>query len=61
MNRASETEDLRKRLPVQDDFEAPDPYADERKWPAWMVTVVVILFCGAFWAGVSYLGSLLLG
>ena len=59
--RASETDDLRQRLPVQDDFETPDPYADERKWPAWMVTIAVILFCGAFWAGISYLGSLIFG
>ena len=46
---------------MQDDLEAPDPHAGEAKWPAWMVTIAVILFCGAFWAGVAYVGSLLLG
>ncbi|RYG32255.1 MAG: hypothetical protein EON93_11570 [Burkholderiales bacterium] len=61
VNRASETDDLRQRKPVQEGSEAPDPYADQRKWPAWMVTIAVIAFCGAFWAGVSYLVSLLLG
>ena len=39
----------------------PDPYADEPKWPAWKVTVFVIVFCGAFWAGVLYLLSRLFG
>lgn len=61
LNRASETDDLRQRLPVQDDSDTPDPYAGERKWPAWLVTIAVILFCAAFWAGVSYLGSLIFG
>lgn len=62
VNRASETEDLHQRAPVQqDDLDGPDPYAGEAKWPAWIVTVAVILFCGAFWAGVSYVGSLLFG
>lgn len=39
----------------------PDPYADEPKWPAWKVTVFVIVFCGAFWAGVVYLLARLFG
>jgi hypothetical protein len=38
-----------------------DPLADEPKWPAWKVTLAVILFCGAFWAGVVYLGMKLFG
>jgi len=59
--RASEKDELRQRLPVQENSEAPDPFADQRKWPAWIVTIAVIAFCGAFWAGVSYLSSLLLG
>jgi hypothetical protein len=33
----------------------PDPFAGEPKWAAWKVTLFVILFCGAFWAGVAWL------
>lgn len=61
ITRASETEQLRQRQPVQDNSDTPDPFVGERKWPAWMVTIAVILFCGAFWAGVSYLVSLIFG
>ncbi len=61
LNRASESEDLRQRLPLQEDSETPDPFVGERKWPAWIVTIAVIVFCAAFWAGVSYLGSLIFG
>lgn len=57
--RASETDDVRQRLPMQDGSEAPDPYANDRKWPAWIVTIAIIAFCAAFWAGAAYLGSLL--
>jgi hypothetical protein len=39
----------------------PDPYAGETKWPAWKVTVAVIVFCAAFWLGVSYLVVKLFG
>ena len=35
----------------------PDPYAGEPKWAAWKVTIAVIVFCGAFWAGIGYLLS----
>ena len=28
---------------------------DIGKWPAWKVSLFVIGFCGAFWAGVIYL------
>ena len=45
--------DQRPRLPPN----LPDPLADEPKWPAWKVTVAVIVFCSAFWAGVGYLVS----
>jgi hypothetical protein len=38
-----------------------DPFAGEAKWPAWKVTVAVIVFCGAFWAGIIYLGMRLFG
>ncbi len=39
----------------------PDPYADEPKWAAWKVTLALVIFCGAFWAGISYLAMRLLG
>jgi len=26
----------------------------EAKWPAWRVTVGVVLFCGAFWTAFGY-------
>jgi len=39
----------------------PDPYAGEAKWPAWKVTIAVVVFCGAFWTGVGYLVLRLLG
>jgi hypothetical protein len=43
------------------DAGGPDPFADEQKWPAWKVTVAVVVFCGAFWTGVGYLAMRLLG
>jgi len=39
----------------------PDPYEGEPKYAAWKVTLFVILFCGAFWAGLSYLAMRLFG
>ena len=39
----------------------PDSFAGESKWPAWKVTVFVIVFCGAFWGGLFYLLSRLFG
>ncbi len=41
--------------------EPPDPYEGEPKYAAWKVTLFVILFCGAFWAGLSYLAMRLFG
>lgn len=38
-----------------------DPYAGEHKWPAWQVTLGVVIFCGAFWSGVGFLVTRLLG
>lgn len=38
-----------------------DPYIDEPKYPAWKVSLFVIVVCGAFWAGVSYLAVRLFG
>ena len=43
------------------DVGGPDPFADDRKWPAWKVTIAVVVFCGAFWSGVGYLAMRLLG
>lgn len=43
------------------DAGGPDPFADDPKWPAWKVTIVVVVFCGAFWSGVGYLAMRLLG
>ena len=39
----------------------PDPLEGEPKYAAWKVTLFVILFCGAFWAGLSYLAMRLFG
>jgi hypothetical protein len=39
----------------------PDPYAGQAKWPAWKVTVAVVVFCGAFWTGVGYIALRLFG
>jgi hypothetical protein len=50
---ASREGDPKPRLPSN----LPDPLADERKWPAWKVTIAVIVFCSAFWAGIGYLVS----
>ncbi|HEX5007094.1 MAG TPA: hypothetical protein VIA80_03665 [Hyphomonadaceae bacterium] len=41
--------------------EPPDPLEGEPKYAAWKVTLFVILFCGAFWAGLSYLAMRLFG
>jgi hypothetical protein len=62
--RVSEADGLSlSREPVQGDLEFgyPDPYADEPRWPAWKVTVAVVVFCGAFWTGIGYLATRLLG
>ncbi len=60
-NRASATEEQRVNKPVHFDAETPDPYAGEKKWPAWAVTLGVIVFCGAFWTGVSVIFKQLVG
>lgn len=64
MSRVGETDGLSlRRDPVSGDFDLryPDPYADEAGWPAWKVTVAVVVVCGAFWAGVGYLATRMLG
>lgn len=47
-----------KALPAGLEDFAPrrDPHADETKWPAWKVTIALIVFCGAFWTGMILLG-----
>jgi len=47
------------RRAVADDAMLADPLAYEPKWPAWKVTLAVVVFCSAFWSGIWYLGSLL--
>lgn len=60
VTRISELDELRvhETRPV---FEPPDPYADEPRIAPWKVSLVVILFCAAFWAGVGYIAMQLLG
>ena len=45
--------DPKARLPSN----LPDPLDGEPKWPAWKVTIAVIVFCSAFWGGIGYLIS----
>ena len=54
VNRAGEPADLR-QLPLHRDADTPDPYSGESKWPAWVVTLAVVMFCSAFWAGAGYI------
>lgn len=57
--RHGETADA-KRVRRELDPAGPDPLADEKKWPAWMVTLFVVVFCGLFWTGVGYAAMTLL-
>lgn len=41
--------------------EAVDLLIDEPRWAAWKVTLAVVVFCGAFWAGLGYVAMRLLG
>lgn len=45
------------------DRNVPQPPANdsEPKWAPWKVTLSVIVFCAAFWAGVIWLGMRLFG
>ena len=61
VHRASEMDKPRHGEPFHPDTETPDPYIDEPKWAAWKVTLAVVVFCSAFWAGISYLAMRLLG
>lgn len=49
------------RRKTTDDGSQADPLIDEPKWPAWKVTVAVVVFCSAFWAGIGYVAVRLLG
>lgn len=55
---ASDSEDLRT---VRGDDVYDDAFPDEPKWPAWKVTLAVVVFCAACWAGIGYLAVRLLG
>lgn len=35
--------------------------AREPQWARWKVVVVVVVFCAAFWSGVGYIATRLLG
>lgn len=59
-HRAGEADD-RGMAALEIDAGGPDPFADDPRWPAWKVTVAVVVFCGAFWTGVGYLAMRLLG
>ncbi len=46
---------------LRDDAASDDALALEPQWARWKVTVVVVLFCTAFWSGVGYIATQLLG
>lgn len=33
----------------------------EPRWPRWKVTLAVVVFCAAFWSGIGYIATRLLG
>jgi hypothetical protein len=35
--------------------------AFEPRWPRWKVTLAVVVFCAAFWSGIGYIATRLLG
>ena len=41
--------------------EAPDPYQDESRWPAWKVSVFVIVFTGICGSAIGYIATRLFG
>ena len=62
VNRASDLDSPRLGETFHVDSDAaPDPYADDPKWAPWKVTLAVAIFCGSFWAGISYLATRLMG
>ena len=62
VSRAGEVDDFRLREPVNREFgEDSEIGISEPKWEAWKVLLGVVLFCGAFWAGVYHILARLLG
>jgi hypothetical protein len=55
---ASESDELRTR---QGDDAYEDAFPNEPRWQAWKVTLAVVVFCTACWAGIGYLAVRLLG
>lgn len=55
---ASESDDPRT---VRGDDAYEDAFPDEPRWQAWKVTLAVVVFCTACWAGIGYLAVRLLG
>lgn len=43
------------------DWSTQGPGDADTNWPAWKVTVVVIVFCAAFWSGIGYIAMRLFG
>lgn len=44
-----------------EDTSYDDPLVHEPRWSRWKVTIVVVVFCAAFWSGVGYIATRLLG
>lgn len=52
----------RVRVPTRrTDWSTRGPEDADAKWPAWKVTVVVIVFCAAFWGAVAYAAARVFG
>jgi hypothetical protein len=52
----------RAMMPANDGVDDGHPEPDVGgKWPAWKVTTMVVLFCGAFWAGLFWVAMRLFG
>lgn len=58
---ASDSEDTLATRNARGDDAYEDAFPDEPKWPAWKVTLAVVVFCAACWAGIGYLAVRLLG
>lgn len=46
------------RHPLHD---APGPFEGEAKWPAWKVSVFVIVFSGVCWSAIAFIVGRLMG
>ena len=69
----TEHQSIRLTAPMAGESDAPfvasvrhgdgdDPaIAYEPRWGRWKLTLVVVLFCAAFWSGVGYIVTRLLG